>query len=79
MVELLTWSWLFNPSPPAQSILTAQTPQAEFAAPAKTTSSFTVKLAVDLKKFDGQKNILEIPKVATALWLAGETRSEARR
>ncbi|MCX6909648.1 MAG: hypothetical protein NTY01_16605 [Verrucomicrobia bacterium] len=63
MVELLTLAWLFNTSQPAQSMLTAQTPQAEFAAPANTTNGFTVKLTVNLKKFEGEKNILEIPDV----------------
>ena len=63
MVELITLIWLFNTSQPAQSILTAQIPQAEFAAPANATSSFTVKFTVDLKKFDGEKNILDIPQV----------------
>lgn len=63
MIELLTVIWLFNTSQPAQSTLTAPTPQAEFAAPANSTEGFTVKFSVDLKKFDGQKNILEIPGV----------------
>jgi hypothetical protein len=61
MIELLTLVWLFNTSQPAQSTLTAQAPQAEFAAPANATDSFTVKFTVDLKTFDGEKTILEIP------------------
>jgi hypothetical protein len=63
MIELLTLVWLFNTARPALSTLTAQTPQAEFAAPAQTTSGFTIKLTVDLKKFDGEKTILDIPQV----------------
>lgn len=63
MVTLFTLLWLFNTSQPAQSRLTVQTPQAEFAAPADATSGFTVKCMVDLKKFDGEKSILEIPDV----------------
>ena len=63
MIELLTLLWLFNPTQPAQSTLTAQAPQAEFAAPANATNGFTVQLKVDLKKFEGEKQILEIPKV----------------
>lgn len=63
MLELLTWLWLFDTSRPALSTLTAQTPQAEFAAPGSAARSFTVKLTVDLRKFDGQKTILEIPDV----------------
>ncbi|MBM3889416.1 MAG: hypothetical protein FJ388_09850 [Verrucomicrobia bacterium] len=63
MIELLTLLWLFKTAQPAQSTLTAQAPQAEFAVPANTTNGFTVKLTVDLKKFDGEKNILDIPEV----------------
>jgi len=63
MLDLLTFLWLFNTSPPALSTLTAQNPQMEFAAPANPTNGFTLKLTVDLKKFDGQKTILEIPEV----------------
>ena len=63
MIELLTFLWLFNASQPARSTLTAQAPRAEFAAPANTTNGFTVKFTVDLKKFDGEKTILEMPNV----------------
>ena len=64
MIKLLTLLWLFNTSQPALSTLTAQAPQAEFAVPANsTTNSFTVKFTVDVKKFDGEKKILEIPNV----------------
>lgn len=65
MIELLTLLWLFNTLQPAQSTLTAQSPNAEFAAPANTTNGFTVKFTVDLKKFDGEKKILGIPDVLT--------------
>lgn len=67
MVELLTLLWLFDTSESAQSTLTGQTPQAEFAAPANTTNGFTVKLTVDLKKFDGHKEILQIPDVLSVI------------
>jgi len=63
MLELLSLLWLFNTSQPAQSTLTMQAPQAEFAAPANPTDGFTVKFTVNLKKFDGDKSILEIPNV----------------
>ena len=62
-LELLTLLWLFNPSQPAQSTLAAQTPQVEFAVAAEATNSFTVKFTVNLKKFAGEKTILEIPNV----------------
>lgn len=63
MVQLLTFLWIFNPSQPPLSRLTAQRPQAEFAPPAVAATTFTVKCTVDLKKFDGRKDILEIPNV----------------
>jgi hypothetical protein len=63
-VELLTLSWLFNASQPPKSTLSVQAPQADLAVHAETTtSSFTVKFTVDLKKVDGEKHILEIPNV----------------
>ena len=62
-IELLNSLWLFNTSQPAQSTLTAMAPQAKFAAPADTTSGFTVKFTVDLKRYDGSQTILEIPNV----------------
>jgi beta-fructofuranosidase len=63
MVELLTLVWLFNTSQPAQSTLTAQASRAEFAMPSNATNTFTVKFTVDLKKFGGKKDLLEIPSV----------------
>jgi len=63
MIELLTLLWMFNTTEPAQSTLSTQAPQGEFAAPANTTNGFTVTFTVDLKKVDGEKNILEIPGV----------------
>ncbi|MCX7007143.1 MAG: hypothetical protein NTY53_07830, partial [Kiritimatiellaeota bacterium] len=63
MIEMLTLLWLFNTAQPAQSTLTAQTPQAEFAAPANVTNGFTLKFTVDLKAFTGEKSLLEIPQV----------------
>ncbi len=63
MVELLTLLWLFNTSQPAQSRLTAQGPEAEFAAPANKTNGFTVRFMADLKTFDGGENLLEISNV----------------
>jgi hypothetical protein len=63
MVELLSLLWLFNTTQPAQSTLTTQTPEAEFVSPANTENGFTVTFSVNLKSFDGEKNILEIPNV----------------
>jgi hypothetical protein len=63
MIDLLSLVWIFNTSEPAQSTLTAQAPRAEFVVPLDATNGFTVKFTVDLKKFDGEKNILEMPGV----------------
>ncbi len=63
VLELRTSSWLLNSAQPAHSTLTAQAPQAEFTAPAKTNDGFTIKLTADLKKFDTDRTILEIPGV----------------
>ena len=63
MIDLLTFLWFFNTSQPAQSTLTARAPQTEFATPAETTNGFTVKFTVDLKKFEGEKSLLDIPEV----------------
>ena len=63
VLELRTSSWLFNSTQPAHSTLTTQAPQAEFAAHSKTKDGFTIKLTADLKKFDADKTILEIPGV----------------
>ena len=46
-----------------QSTLSRHTPHAAFTPPANAANGFTVKFTVDLKKFDGEKNILEIPNV----------------
>jgi len=67
MVELLTLLWLFNASQPAQSTLSEQAPKGEFAAPANITNGFTVKFTLDLKKFDGYKEILQIPDVLSVV------------
>jgi len=61
MVELLTLLWLFNPSRPALSTLTAEAPQAEIAVPANAGNTFTVKFTVDLQKVSGERSILEVP------------------
>ena len=62
-LELLTMLWLFQTTRQAQSTLNAHAPQAEFATPANRTNGFTVKLTVELRKFDSEKTILEIPPV----------------
>ena len=63
-IELRSLSWRLHPTQPALSTLTARTPQAEFQVTAGSINSFAVKLAVELRKFEGQKTILEIPEVA---------------
>jgi hypothetical protein len=63
MIQLLTFLWLFDTSQPAHTTLTGETPQTEFAAPVNVMKGFTLKLRVDLKKFDGETEILGIPEV----------------
>jgi hypothetical protein len=62
-IELLNSLWRFNSTQPAQSTLMAQATQAGFAAPADATRGFTVKLAVNLKRADREKEILSLPGV----------------
>ena len=62
-IELLRRLWMFNTTQSAQSTLTAPAPQAEFAVPADATRGFTVKLAVNLKQADREKEILSMPGV----------------
>jgi hypothetical protein len=66
-VELLSLSWLFHPTRPSLSTLTTLVPHAEFQVPAGSGNSFTVKLAVALKSFDGPKTIFEIPGIASVV------------
>ncbi|MCY2928482.1 MAG: hypothetical protein NTV86_03135 [Planctomycetota bacterium] len=63
MVELCRWSWRFHSPQPARSALTAALPEARFADPASPTEGFTVTFTVNLKPFDGERTILEIPGV----------------
>lgn len=63
MIELITLLWHFSSNLPPQGVLSASAPQAQLAGPAKATDGFTVKLTVDLKAFEGAKNVLEIPGV----------------
>ena len=79
MIELLTLLWLFNASGPAQSTLNVQAPQAQFAAPAKTTDGFTIKFTADLRKFDGEKNILDIPSVLSVRLRKHDPRDRQRQ
>jgi len=62
-VELLSSSWLFNLSQPVRSTLTAQTQQTELEAPEDIEKGFTLVFKVDLKTFNGEETILEIPQV----------------
>ena len=62
-VELLSSEWQFDFAQPAHSTLTVQVPQAELMAPDDIEKGFSIKFKVDLKKFDGEETILEIPKV----------------
>jgi glyoxylase-like metal-dependent hydrolase (beta-lactamase superfamily II) len=63
VVELLTRSWSFDTTERALSVLDAQRSEAEFEGISEATDSFTLKLEVDLKPFDGEKQLLAIPGV----------------
>ncbi len=78
-IQLLTLSWFFNAAQPAQSTLTAQPPQAEFAAPADASNGFTVKLTGNLKKFNAERNILEIPDVLSVRLRQHDPRDRMRQ
>ncbi len=78
-VELLSSTWLFKSTQSAQSTLTAQSPQVELLAPADIEKGFTVKFKVDLKKFDDEETILEIPQVLQVRLRQHDTRSRERQ
>lgn len=79
MIELLTILWLFMTAQPAQSTLTAQAPQADFAAPANSMSGFTVKLTVDLGRFEGARRLLDIPEVLSVVLRQHDARDRTRQ
>ena len=63
-VELLSSSWFFDfTKKPAESTLTKQLHQAELMAPEDIEKGFTIKFKVDLKSFENEKTILEIPEI----------------
>lgn len=62
-IELRTSSWRFDTEAPALSTLTADSPQARFAASKEPSGGFTVKFVMDLKAFEGERAVLEIPGV----------------
>jgi hypothetical protein len=63
VLELLPSAWRLNPKQPELSSLSTQNPQADLAAPANATNGFTIKLAVNLRKFAHEKSLVEIPNV----------------
>ncbi len=65
MIELLYFLWLFNTTQPAQSMLTATTPQAEFRVNEKNGKNFTVKFLATFKEFTGDQTILSINDILT--------------
>src|SRR4051794_15380856 len=79
MIELLTLLWIFHSAQPAQSTLTTEVSRANFAAPANTTNGFTVKMTVNLQKFSGEQNILEIPEVLRVILRQHDSRDRTRQ
>jgi beta-fructofuranosidase len=51
----------------AHSVLTAEKSRAEFGPPANATGSFSVEFTANLKTFEGEKTVLEIPGVLRVL------------
>lgn len=62
-IEMQNSLWLFNTTQPAHSTLSVQAQQAEFLAFADASQGFTVKLTVNLRQADREKEILSIPGV----------------
>src|SRR5262249_47927447 len=79
MIELLTLLWLFKSAQLPASTLTPDVPRADFAAPANTTNGFTLIFTVDLKKFTGEINILDIPDVLTVVLRQHDSRDRTRQ
>lgn len=63
VLQLMSLLWIFNASQPAQSVLTARAPSAEFPAPASATNGFTIEFTADLNACSGDKEVLQIPTV----------------
>lgn len=61
-IDLLSHWWKFSPTAPALGIINQTVGKGEFLAK-DPTLGFTIRLNVDLKKAEGQQNILEIPGV----------------
>lgn len=78
-IQLRNGSWRFDTSRPPQSTLTAQSPQAEFPAPADTTQGFTIKLTVDSSELDREAKILEIPDVVSVCLRRHDPRDRSRQ
>lgn len=64
-VELLSNDWIFKATQSAQSTLTNQTPEAELVAPTDSANGFSIKLTIDLKAFQAETKVLEIPGVVS--------------
>ncbi|GAB6122073.1 glycoside hydrolase family protein [Dysgonomonas termitidis] len=62
-VNLLSNSWTFESTQPASGTLSMQSAEAELSLPADTMKGFTIKFKVDLKKIEGEKEILNIPEM----------------
>lgn len=78
-IQLRSESWRFPAATAAHSTLSDQVPQAEFAAPAQASDGFTIKLAVELGAFEGEKTILEIPDVLCVRLRQHDPRDRARQ
>lgn len=78
-VNQLPSLWRFESKSALRSVLDRQLPEATFAAPAKTEEGFTLRFVVDLKQFDGTRDILEIPWVVNVRLRQQDVRDRSRQ
>lgn len=65
VVDLRSVAWVFDTRQIPVSSLTGGIPESEFGGTSGLISNLTVKFTVTLKRFEGDKKILEIPNVLT--------------
>lgn len=78
-IELNSSPWSFNTSLPAQSKLTIQSPKNVLSKPSDISKGFTIKFVVDLKKFDSEKVLLEIPWILNVSLRQHDTKDHTRQ
>lgn len=77
-IELLSSSWLFKTEHNPHSVLSELKTRDVFTAPTDERDGFTLKFIVDLKTFDREQSILEIPWIVN-VWLRHYDEQDRRR